>query len=108
MMVLLTWFILIWGVVFVYHFACYCYGDKSLALNLIDNFSKRPNFTKKNVGLQVGAGGAFLIIYSCIYPFRRHRRVNETLSFDLFMWANWLWCMSCCLLYYYGSNGYSF
>ncbi len=87
-------FCVIWGVVFMYHFACYCYGDKSLALNLIDNLSKKPSVAKKNIALKIGAGGGVLVIYSFIYPFIRYRRrKNKSLSFDLFMWANWLFFM---------------
>ena len=82
-----------WGSVFMYHFACYCHGDKSLAPNLINNLSKNPSRVKQNIALQIGGGGAFLAIYSLIYPFCRHRRKNKSLSFDLFMWMNWLWFM---------------
>ena len=82
-----------WGGVFIYHFACYFFGDESLALNLIDNLSKKTSWVKQNIALRVGAGGAFLIIYSLIYPLCRHRRKNKSLSFDLFMWINWLWFM---------------
>ncbi len=85
--------IFLWGAVFMYHIACYCYGDKSLALNLIDNLSKKPSTAKKNIVLQIGGGGAFLLLYSLIYPLCRHRRKNKSLSFDLFMWANWLFFM---------------
>lgn len=82
-----------WGSVFMYHIYMYCYGDKSLAPNLIDNLSKNPSWVKQNIALQIGAGGAFLLIYSVTYPLCRHRRKNKSLSFDLFMWMNWLWFM---------------
>lgn len=91
-----------WVGFFFYHVACYCYGDKTLALNLIDNLSKNPSQSKKNVSLQIGAAGGFLIIYSFIYPFCRHRRKNKSLSFDLFMWSNWLLSMSFIFFSYLG------
>ena len=103
-MMILAWLVFIWTWVFMYHFACYCYGDKTLALNLIDNLSKNPSQSKKNIGLQVGASGGFLLIYSCIYPFCRHRRKDRSLSFDLFMWTNWLWLMLCCLFLYFARS----
>ncbi len=93
-----------WTAFFMYHFVCYCKGDKSLALNLIDNLSKNPNAMKENIALKIGAGGGALIAYSCIYPFCRHRRKDKSLSFDLFMWTNWLWLMSFFWFAYFGGQ----
>ena len=74
-----------WGSVFTCHVYIHSYIDKPRALNMIDNFSKKPSFVKQNVAFQIGAGGGFLLLYSLIYPLCRHRRKNKSLSFDLFM-----------------------
>ncbi|WP_075477916.1 hypothetical protein [Moritella viscosa] len=103
-MMILAWLVFLWAWVFMYHFVCYCKGDKSLALDLIDNLSKNPSAQKKNPALQVGAGGGILFMYSCIYPFCRHRRKNKSLSFDLFMWTNWLFFILCFLFIYSARN----
>ena len=82
-----------WGSVLACHVYIHSYIDKPRALNLIDNLSKNPSLMKQNIALKIGAGGGALLIYSLIYPLCRHRRINKSLSFDLFMWMNWLWFM---------------
>lgn len=48
--------------------------------------------------VSIGAGGLFS--YFCIvYPFIRHRRRNKKVTFDLFMWLNWLCFMLSAFFY---------
>ena len=82
-----------WAIVLTCHIYIHSYIDKPRALNMIDNFSKNPSLMKQNVALKICAGGGALVFYSLIYPLCRHRRKNKSLSFDLFMWMNWLWFM---------------
>jgi len=70
-----------WTIVFTCHVYIHAYIDKSRALNMIDNFSKKTSLMKQNVALKMGAGGGFLMFYSLIYPFCRHRRKTSPFHF---------------------------
>ncbi|MGR6831990.1 hypothetical protein [Aliivibrio wodanis] len=85
-------FALIWIFPFGYHLIVYSLGDKKHINQLVDDLAKEPEtFKKKHYISMVSIGAGGLFSYFCfIYPFIRHRRKNKKITFDLFMWLNWI------------------
>ncbi|PQJ85046.1 hypothetical protein [Aliivibrio sifiae] len=85
-------FALIWMFPFGYHLIIYSLGDKKNINQLVDDLAKEPEtFKKKHYISMVSIGAGGLFSYFCfIYPFIRYRRKNKKITFDLFMWLNWI------------------
>lgn len=90
-----------WILIYFYHLVVYSLGDKKHINQLVDDLAKEPRIFKKKHYISmvsIGAGGLFS--YFCIvYPFIRHRRRNKKVTFDLFMWLNWLCFMLSAFFY---------
>lgn len=99
----LALFALIWIFPFGYHLIIYSLGDKKHINQLVDDLAKEPEMFKKKHYISmvsIGAGGLFS--YFClIYPFIRHRRKNKKITFDLFMWLNWVFFIVLIVAYIY-------
>ena len=96
-------FALAWMFLFGYHLIIYSLGDKKHINKLVDDLAKEPEIFKKKHYISmvsIGAGGLFS--YFClIYPFIRHRRKNKKITFDLFMWLNWVFFIVVIVAYIY-------
>ena len=96
-------FALAWMFPFGYHLIVYSLGDKKNINKLVDDLAKEPEMFKKKHYISmvsIGAGGLFS--YFClIYPFIRHRRKNKKITFDLFMWLNWVFFIVVIVAYIY-------
>ena len=96
-------FALAWMFPFGYHLIFYSLGDKKNINQLVDDLAKEPEIFKKKHYISmvsIGAGGLFS--YFClIYPFIRHRRKNKKITFDLFMWLNWVFFIVVIVAYIY-------
>ncbi len=97
-------FSLVWMFVYFYHLAVYGFGDRKHINLLVDCLAKEPEEFKDKYSLSlsgIGAGGVFTL-FILSYPFVRHRRRNRAVSFDLFMWLNWLFFIVAILVYMFG------
>lgn len=96
-------FALAWMFPFGYHLIFYSLGDKKNINQLVDDLAKEPEMFKKKHYISmvsIGAGGLFS--YFClIYPLIRHRRKNKKITFDLFMWLNWIFFIVVIVAYIY-------
>lgn len=92
-----------WILIYFYHLVVYSLGDKKHINQLVDDLAKEPEIFKKKHYISmvsIGAGGLFS--YFCIvYPFIRHRRRNKKITFDLFMWLNWVFFIVVIVAYIY-------
>lgn len=99
----LALFALIWIFPFGYHLIIYSLGDKKHINQLVNDLAKEPEtFKKKHYISMVSIGAGGLFSYFClIYPFIRHRRKNKKITFDLFMWLNWVFFIVLIVAYIY-------
>ncbi|CED57669.1 membrane protein [Aliivibrio wodanis] len=99
----LALFALIWIFPFGYHLIIYSLGDKKHINQLVNDLAKEPEtFKKKHYISMVSIGAGGLFSYFClIYPFIRHRRKNKKITFDLFMWLNWVFFIVVIVAYLY-------
>ncbi|MBB1312946.1 MULTISPECIES: hypothetical protein [Aliivibrio] len=96
-------FALIWIFPFGYHLIIYSLGDKKHINQLVDDLAKESeSFKKKHYISMVSIGAGGLFSYFClVYPFIRHRRKNKKITFDLFMWLNWVFFIVVIVAYIY-------
>lgn len=97
-------FSLVWMFVYFYHLSVYGFGDRKHINLLVDCLAKDPDEFKDKYSLSlggIGAGGVFTL-FILSYPFVRHRRKNRAVSFDLFMWLNWLFFIVAIFVYTFG------
>lgn len=96
-------FALVWMFPFGYHLIVYSLGDKKNINQLVDDLAKEPEtFKNKHYISMVSIGAGGLFSYFClIYPFIRHRRKNKKITFDLFMWLNWVFFIVVIVAYIY-------
>ncbi len=95
---------LIWGMVYFFQSLIYSFGDRKHVNYLVDNLAKEPKIFKEKhyvSMVSIGAGG-LLIIFGLVYPFIRHRRRDKKLSFDVFMWLNWIFSVTVIAIYISG------
>lgn len=94
---------LIWIFPFGYHLIIYSLGDKKHINQLVDDLAKESeSFKKKHYISMVSIGAGGLFSYFClVYPFIRHRRKNKKITFDLFMWLNWVFFIVVIVAYIY-------
>ncbi|MUL10832.1 hypothetical protein GNP59_13190 [Aliivibrio fischeri] len=97
------WYGLIWGLIYFYYLVVYSLGDKQHINQLVDDLVKEPEtFKNKHYISMVSIGAGGLFSYFCfIYPFIRHRRKNKKITFDLFMWLNWVFFIVVIVAYLY-------
>lgn len=97
-------FSLIWMFVYFYYLVVYGLGDRKHINSLVNCLAKDPEAFKDKYSLSlggIGAGGIFTL-FVLGYPIIRHRRRNRAITFDLFMWVNWLFFIVAIFIYTFG------